>query len=423
MLTIAAPGQRLTPKEKRLLSDVEIIEIRSPFDRTATRSESQLRTQGEPLRTDDAYDSKKRSTSSRKPGIVSNALRMLDRQFPTDTWLLLFAAKYPELLRVMRQVQPDVIWCTADPWSGLEATRWLAEGFKVPWVADFRDPWTISELRTAGQWPISRKLDTYFERKILKSADAVIFQTASVEEAYHQRYPDLDFQSHVITNSFDPYVFDDPIKFQSNPVMPVSEADGLHLGFFGRFRAMSPATVIIDALAAVRRRSPAIAARIFVHSFGTLNEADRTYAEEHGVLEAFVTEGAVPLEASLGVLRKFDLLLVSTDIRRREIIPAKIFEYLAAGRPILSLSRNTEVGYILERTGTGLQLDALNPDEVADFLIRSLEAVDEYRPMPIPFTPKPEAISRYEARETTSQLASVLEGIAAEKSSVTQTTS
>ena len=398
VLTIAAPGQNLTRKEARLLADVEIIELTSPLDLTS-RSESQLGASGKaaPAR------------AAKKPG--GGLIRTLDRQFPTDTWLLLFAARYVELRRIVRRVDPGVLWCTGDPWSALVATRQLARAFDLPWVADFRDPWTISRIRTEGKWPVTKQIDARLERKIIESADAVVFQAGSVEKAYHEHYSDVDFASRLITNSFDPNVFDDPITINTSPAAKVSAEDGLHIGFFGRFRAMSPATVMIDALHALRRQKPAAATRIHVHSFGPLNEADAAYASAKGVASSFHQADAVPLERALSVLRGFDLLLVSTDLSRHQIIPAKIFEYLPANRPILSLSRNEEVRRILEETGTGMQLDPEEPDDVAEFLLRCLEAVDQGKQLPLPFKPVEDAIRSYEARETTRALAEVFDSV------------
>ncbi len=419
ILTIGAPGQRMTPKEKRLLRDIEIIEIRPPFDWT-TSSESQLATETHSeLRPDTTNGSTSQpgslpsgsSFQRRKKGVSATIVEALDRQFPTDTWLLLFAAKYRQLLSHVRRVQPDVLWCTGDPWSGLVAARQLAKHFNIPWVADFRDPWTLSELRSKGQWAVSRRADAYFERKIIESANVVVFQAAGVAEAYRRLYDDIEFESRLIPNSFDPDVFDDPATFTAAPGMPSSPGDGLHIGFFGRFRSMSPASLIIDALTEVRMRDPALSRRMYVHSFGLLNDEDAFLAEERGVRSSFIRETAVPLEMSLAVLRGFDLLLVSTESSRDHIIPAKLFEYLAAGRPILSLSRNPEVGSILQQSGTGIQLDPFKPKIVADLLVACLDACDQGGPLPIPFDPNAAAISRFEARETTRLLALVFDEV------------
>ena len=127
ILTIASPGAQLTDKEAHLLKDIRVLSITSPIDRTF-RSESQLG----PL-------SGKEGRS--RQSALASWIAALDRQFPVDTWLPLFAAKFGTMLRQAAEVNPQVIWATGDPWSGLVAGQWLSKRLGVPYIADFRDPW------------------------------------------------------------------------------------------------------------------------------------------------------------------------------------------------------------------------------------------------------------------------------------------
>lgn len=419
VLTIATPRAELTSKERALLEHVEIINIHPPFDRTH-RSESQLGG-AVPKQTPteaDTHDSSQNSADNLpEPGTKrgprsGSILSTLDRQFPTDTWLPLFAWKYRSLRAVAARVRPHLMWATGDPWSALLTMRSLAHRFNTPWVADFRDPWTLSEIRTARQWTVPRRIDRMLERKIVASTDAIVFQAASVANLYRQHYADLKPRTHVIYNSFDPWVFDDPVRFDGAGRRGVSTDGILRIGFFGRFREMSPARLITEAVAAAARQDTARSTRIRVYSFGGLNDEDTSYAREKGVLKNFKNADAVPLQASLRALRRFDLLLVSTDLRRNHIIPAKIFEYLAAGRPILSLSLNSEVHDILARTGTGIQLDPRRPGDVAAFLLDCHRAVESGSTLPIDYEPRASEISRYEARNTTRELAELFDSLA-----------
>ena len=142
---------------------------------------------------------------------------------------------------------------------------------------------------------------------------------------------------------------------------------------------------MIEALAEAGRRDPELAAAVHVHSFGPLNAEDRSRAEAHGLSDRFHAEEAVPLEEALSALRRFDILLLSTHPERDEIIPAKLLEYLAVGRPILSLSPNPEVARILEETGTGVQLPVDDAAGLAGLLLRCAGARRQGRPLPIPF--------------------------------------
>lgn len=399
ILTIASPGAQLTDKEAHLLKDIRVLTIASPIDRTF-RSESQL---GAP--------SGKGGRS--RQGAPASWITALDRQFPVDTWLPLFAAKFGTMLRQAAKVNPQVVWATGDPWSGLVAGQWLSKRLGVPYIADFRDPWTLSEVRTREKWAWVKRIDRNAERRVVAGADVLMFQTRQVADAYQECYARLDPAIVVIGNSFDPDVFDDPIAAEggANGQGILSDRSAmLRIGFFGRFRTMSPAAPIMDALAELQKRQASLAARVCIHSFGPLSEADAARAHAHGLEAQFVCEDAVPLERALSVLRRFDLLLVSTDMRRRYIIPAKIFEYLAVGRPILSLSPNPEVGEMLQRTGTGVQIQ--DKAAVARLLADCVHARELGQPLPIPFDPKPEEIMRYDARATTREFARTLDALA-----------
>jgi glycosyltransferase involved in cell wall biosynthesis len=409
VVTIQTTHQSLTEREAELLDGIDIIELDVPFDRTTT-SESQL---GMAKRAQAAQAS---SLWQRrvKESLVEPLVDTLDRQFPSDTWLLLFAYRYRQLRRIVRRVRPDVLWSTGDPFSSLVITEKLVRDEDLPWVADFRDPWTLCDVRSEGLWPITQAVQRWMERRIVSTADVVLFQAEQTERVYRAHYADLAPPTTTIYNSFDPVVFHDPVYVgQGPPPEGVLTPDHLDLGFFGRFRAMSPATLMVDVLARAKEKVGRRAEKIRMHSFGPLNDEDDAYARAKGVRAQFVRQDAVPLERALSALRRFDVLFLSTDPRRDEIIPAKLLEYLAVGRPVLSLSRNPEVADILGRTGTGIQVDPSRVEVLADLLVDSLRAKRAGEPLPLRYRPVPDVIRRFGARPTTAELATLFNGTAA----------
>ena len=399
ILTIASPGAQLTDKEAHLLKGIRVLSISSPIDRTF-RSESQLGT-----------PSGKGGRS--RQGAPAPWIAALDRQFPVDTWLPLFAAKFGTMLRQAAEVNPQVVWATGNPWSGLVAGQWLSKRLGVPYIADFRDPWTLSEVHTREKWAWVQRIDKRAERRVVAGADVLMFQTRRLADAYRERYARLDPATVVIGNSFDPDVFDDPIsvesRFNREDVL-LDPSSMLRIGFFGRFRAISPAAPIMDVLVELRKRQASLVERVCVHSFGPLSETDAAQARTHGLEGQFVCEDPVPLERALSTLRRFDLLLVITDMHPRHVVPAKIFEYLAVGRPMLSLSPNLEVGEMLQRTGTGVQIQ--DKTAAVRLLTDCIHARELGQPLPIPFDPKPEEIMRHDARATTREFVRTLDALA-----------
>ena len=386
VMTIASRGS-LTTREAELLEGVPVVELRPPFDLTGG-SESQL---------------------GGEEGRGAGGRRLLRLPLPVDGWLPFFLSAYGRILREVRRIRPDAVWSTGDPWSGLVITERFCRRLGIPWIADFRDPWTICRVRSRGRGPILRAMDRHFEGRVLRGADAILFQATETERRYRERFAELGLRTRTITNSFDEALLADPVFAGGAP--PPVPGDQLHIGFFGRFREMSPAGPMIQALAEAGRRQPEPAAAVHVHSFGPLNAADQASAEAHGLADRFHAEEAVPLEEALSALRRFDILLLSTHPDRDEIIPAKLLEYLAVGRPILSLSPNPEVAGILEETGTGVQLPVDDAAGLADLLVACAGAKREGRRLPIPFACDQGRVAAYEARATTRQLADLLESI------------
>lgn len=400
VMTIHAGGQQLAPRERDLLRDIPVIELRPPLDLTR-RSESQLGAGGP----NHANGNSRAAGSTKAAG-----RRLLNLPLPVDGWLPFFWASFRRMVEQTRRLAPDAVWSTGDPWSSLVIAERLCRRLDLPWIADFRDPWTLCPVRTDGRPGWLRAIDRRCERRVLAGADLVLFQATETERRYRQHYEALNLRTATIFNSFDEQLMADPVLPAAAPE-PAGHPGELHIGFFGRFREMSPATPILQALARARELFGDEARGLQVHSFGPLNDADRAQSEAAGLSDQFVTRDAVPLEDCLGALRTFDLLLVSTDPRRSEIIPAKLLEYLATGRPVLSLSPNPEVGAILERTGAGVQRRLDDVDGVARLLMDCLRARRAGEALPLPFDWKAAAVAEFEAGATTRQLAALLDSI------------
>jgi len=391
VLCLAAPGATPTDQERQLLQSVDVVSLEPPVDRSHL-SGNQLGESGAPS------------------ALGALADRVLWAAVPVDTWWPYFLWELPSIHRIVRTVRPQALWVTADPWSGLFLGAHLAQRFGLPWIADLRDPWTLCRVKYTGKLPLVKRIDQWLEREVLYRADRVVFTAQTTADRYRQHYGDT-FRSQVIYNGFDTALLADPVTFDQVDAVTRQPGEELHLGFFGRFRDSSPALSIIEALAATRRADPDAGRRVRVHSFAALSAEDSALADCQGVADAFVREAPVPPELALSTLRRFDVLLVSTDPRRDEIVPAKLFESLAAGRPVLALSGNPEIGQILGDTGCGQCLDPKSPDETARLLLRCVAARRQSAPLPIPYAPNPDRIMRFEAAQTTARLAGLLDDI------------
>lgn len=344
VLTIQSNEGQLTDKEKDLLNGVSIVEITPPFDRTTSTTKKPS-----------AINIKK--SPNRVSGFVSD---QIDKHIPLDSWILLFLLRYSSVKKDAAKFKPDLIWSTGDPWSGHWLGHKLSRDLNTPWIADFRDPWTLSEVNLRPRSSFSNWIDRKAERKFVKSADHLIFTSRQTEQLYKKHYHLRDDKTSTIYNSYDPLLNQKSMDWDV-----VLDDDYFHVLFFGQFRKLSPAEPI--ALA-VNSMNPEKMKLLKIHSFGKMSKEDTELIEMLNLEDQFIVHNPVLPSQTMNVLEKADLLLVSTDHRRKNIIPAKLWDYLATDRPILSIAPNPEVGTILESSGQGKQINPDHPKKIALFL-------------------------------------------------------
>lgn len=323
----------------------------------------------------------KTSGSALGKGAANDRLGLLDRMVPVDTWLPVMWWNRAEVLEFARRKQIQLVWSTGDPWSGHLLASSVAEALDVPWIADWRDPWSLCKVRNLGKPSWTRRIDAAVERTWMSQATVNTFTAEETTRRYVDAY---GVEAVTIYNAFDQDVI--------SAGEAVSAGDRVELVFFGRFRELSPAEPVIRMVAACK--DPA---RVRVVSFGSMPEADVRLAEALGVADCFVTEEPIPYAQAASRLRRAHLLLLSTDPRRDDIIPAKVWDYLPIGRPILSLAPNPEVDRLLAATGTG---------GGGDPVARLNAAIDH--PHSLRHTPDVDRIRAYSARSATAQLASLM---------------
>ena len=148
-----------------------------------------------------------------------------------------------------------------------------------------------------------------------------------------------------------------------------------------------------------------------MHSFGPLGDPDQAYATERGVLGNFNRLETIPAEEMLNILPHADVLWLSTKSNRKNIIPAKLWDYLAANRPILSIAPNPEIEEILTKTKTGIQLSTQQRTKLLELLQNCVKAKQNGEELPIRFDPDEKFVNEFEAFQTTRSLANLLDTI------------
>jgi Glycosyl transferase 4-like domain/Glycosyl transferases group 1 len=309
------------------------------------------------------------------PAAYSRRSRLEDVAVPdlgAATWL---PYALPAALRLARRGRFDAVLTSSPPQSAHLVGRALRRR-GIPWLAELRDGWTFEPPRPPFPSP-QRSLDARLERSTLTRADLVLGVTQPIVDDARAR---LGVRAELVTNAFDPEE-----QVDAGGVGELVSDDRTTLVHTGRM-AVSGSTPkpLLAALALV----PNLRERIEVVLAGPLSEDERGLiadAEANG-LARWV--GALDRPRTLALQRAADVLLVVTEgSTRKSVATGKLFEYLAARRPILVLGEETEAARIVRETGAGRATSATEPEAIAAAIRELVE-----RP---PAPPEPEAIERY----------------------------
>jgi glycosyltransferase involved in cell wall biosynthesis len=272
-------------------------------------------------------------------------------------------------LALARDLRPDCLITTAPPQSGHVIGLALRRR-GVAWIADLRDGWTFDPPRPP--WPNAAlaAADAWLERSALGHADRVVAVTEPIARDLRDR---LRLEATVVTNGFDPD--EEPSPDGAGLLRP----DRFSLVHTGRLMLAGDApSALLEGALELRRRHPRATRPLEVVFAGpTSDSQDRLLAEPRFAPVAR-SVGVLERPRALALQRAADALVVmAAGMPGRasgSVATGKLFEYLAAARPVLVLGDRTEAARIVARAGAGLAASETDPGSVADALERLLDA-------------------------------------------------
>ena len=326
--------------------------------------------------------------------------------FPDEQFLWLPGAGFAGW-RAHRERAVDAVYSSAPPMSGHLVAAVLRRLLDVPWVADFRDPW-IGNAYAAPVSPLHARLRASLERGIVRRADAVVFASRQVQELYAARYPRRADRFTTIPNGYDATELADLAQAEAAP-----PADGtFRLTFAGSIQYVPELELILDGLERLLARRGDLRERLTVEYVGWFSpETERTWNARAAALAPVLRRaGFLPRREAMTRLRgsSASLLVLAGMGGREDVAPAKLFDAIGLGLPVLAVAPPGEARRILAELSWGVAADP-TPDAVADALERMVEAP------PQAGTADPEG--RYERRALSRRLVEVLDRIIAKRRS------
>lgn len=253
-----------------------------------------------------------------------------------DRWSSWWLFAVPTALAMVRKHKPAVIWSTFPIATAHLIGMTVQRLTGLPWVADFRDPMLQVDFPSN---PLQRKVFAWIERQAIQRCTRATFTTQGALASYKARFPaELHHKFEVIENGYDEQSF----AQAPTETPPPAVADQprritlVHSGVL--YTEGRDPTAFLKAIALLRQQGSIDAAGLHV-ILRAPSEIPyfKELVQSCGVADIVSVEPPVPYREALREMLQADGLLVFQGTPFNRQVPAKIYEYFRARKPILGL--------------------------------------------------------------------------------------
>lgn len=271
------------------------------------------------------------------------------------------------LKKYLEEHPVDLIVSTGPPQSMHLIGRRLAKKTGLPWIADFRDPWTkifyfkhLSMTRATERW--HHKM----EKKVLDDATVVVAVSPLVQKEFQEV---TKTPVELITNGFDESDYPETNASESAGG-PDKDFTVTHTGLFA---ADGNPTVLWDVLAEKCTEDSDFRKHLKIKLIGKTDIQIIRSIEDAGLKDNLIDLGYQPHEVAVDEQRKASLLILPLrkEPEYKAVLPGKLFEYIASRRPVLGIGQpDGAMAMIMDSTKTGTVLDWNDREAVGRFIDR-----------------------------------------------------
>jgi len=270
-------------------------------------------------------------------------------------WIL---TTLPLILLDRLRGKADAIFVTGPPWSGLITASLAGRILGIPVYLDYRDPWTFNPYWKAKH----RIVSGFLEKWTLRTGEATIVNTASMEKEFLRQYPQLQDRIFTVYNGYEEETRLEMERLRrKGQASDQSEFVVSHVGVLYRDRMPQE---LARTLAAVSASWEGRRPIVFKFVGPVMDPAflQRAFAEA-GQSHALRFTGEVAVETARQEEANADVLLLLYPGSLLQV-PAKVFEYAFAGNPILSVAdEGSETADLIRRHSLGALFNGSAPPE------------------------------------------------------------
>jgi glycosyltransferase involved in cell wall biosynthesis len=265
-----------------------------------------------------------------------------------DAQILWLPTAVREGMRLLHQVPHDAIVATAPPFSAFLVGAVLSRRTGLPLVLDYRDEWDICSAYWENKRPgaLARSVQRWMQRRVVRTAKALLATTRSSARSLSAVQVEAGSAARVdwIYNGFDPE------DFPARPPDAIAQPQPYRLAYIGTLWELTSVAPLVEAVRRLATRDPVLAAGLELVFAGRRTSAqEQLLAGLRGLPCQVVTHSYLDHASALDLLRSAHGLcaLLANVPGAGRVVPAKIFEYMAAKRSILVVAPRGELWDLL----------------------------------------------------------------------------
>ena len=295
----------------------------------------------------------------------------------------------------------QAIYSSSSPYTAHLVAHHLHRRTKLPWVADFRDPW-IENPYIKFPTSLHRRMNEHLERSINIEAERVILNTDGSRQCYFQKYSDLPATKFIaIPNGYDQA--DSPLirrEAQVDSIFTIT-----HLGSL--YQKTRSSEYFLTALHEAFQAGKLLPDKVRVRFIGTIDKETKNFVRQLKLSSCVELLGYLPHRQALNYLFDANLLLLIPSYGKGGdlFVPAKLFEYLATTKPILCLAEPGACADLILQARSGW---VVSPTAISEIAVQLVRIYQQWETGNLITNPDRDMIASFERRKLTGQLANLL---------------
>lgn len=288
-----------------------------------------------------------------------------------------------------------VVFSTYSPLVNHVVASKLCQKNKLPWVAEFRDPWSLNPYFKQKQ-PFFT-IEKQIEKKVMRGSTNIIAISKNLAEQVEGLHSKKVW---VIPNGYD----------EEDYNKEVEQLNKFTITYTGTiYPNKRDPTPLLKAIDNLNKKGKILPNDVTVRFYGgNVKTVLLPLLNKEGLKEGVECHETIPFKESIIKQKESTILLLLSwnDVKDKGTLTAKVFEYIGAGKPILAHAyKNGEIDKLLRETRCGVVINDVY--ELERILLQWLDEFNKFKRITTYYNPDKALIKEYTRKEQTKKLVQI----------------